>query len=204
MPTSEDPAVPMRACPVCGGRYVATATRCADCAVALVDVLDDGDEDGEGIAYDLADWDDDQRRGLEADLDAAAIPWEWDGDELVVDVEDEARVEALIEAVDFPDALGVEDDPVDAGLEADPELLSRLFVAADRLRGNPEHPGAVDEVLDAARDQPPGPPYGVDARTWAAVLDHLGALAGALEARADEEHVRGAADALRGSLRPLV
>lgn len=195
-----------RACPVCGDRYVATATTCADCAVALVDVPDDddGDDGGEGLAYDLADWDDEQRRGLEAALDAVAIPWEWDGDELVVDLEDEARVEALIEAVDFPDALAVEDGPEEPGDEADPELLSRLFVAADRLRGNPEHPGAVDEVLDAARQDPPGPPYGVDARTWAAVLEHLGALAGALEARADDDVVRSAADALRDSLRPLV
>jgi hypothetical protein len=198
--------MPTRACPVCGDRYVATATTCADCAVALVDVPDGegGDEDDEGIAFDLADWDDEQRRSLEAALAAAAIPWEWDGDEVVVDLGDEARVEALIEAVDFPDALAVEADPEEPGDEADPELLSRLFVAADRLRGNPEHPAAVDDVLDAARADPPGPPYGVDGRTWAAVIERLGALAGALDARAEDDVVRDAADALRGSLRPLV
>lgn len=198
--------MPTRACPVCGDRYVATATTCADCAVALVDVLDDEDDggDGEGIAYDLADWDDDQRRGLEAALDAAGIEWEWDGDELVVDLAAEARVEALIEAVDFPDALAVQDDEGDDGAAADPELLSRLFVAADRLRGNPEHPGAVDEVLEVARADPPGPPWGVDARTWAGVLERLGAVAAALEARAEDDVVRAAADALRGALRPLV
>ena len=220
-----------KVCPACGAEYIATATACADCKVALVlpepvpegadvdeveggaaaggdegeEALDDldGSDVDEALAYDLADWSPDQRADLTALLDTEGIPWAWDGDELLVDVADEARVEELVESIDFPDALDADGDGETADDAA--ELMSTLYVATDRLQGNPDHSAsvmAVLEVADVAADV--APPYGIEAATWKGILEQLDALADALGGEDDPDVVQEAARSLRTTLRPYV
>jgi hypothetical protein len=111
--------------------------------------------------------------------------------------------EELIDAIDHPDALDVDDagDDDDGGAEA----LSALYVATDVLSGDPRASGAIVELLELAPDLAGrSAPYGIEGRTWAAVLERSAALAALLEADADDEEVREAAVAVRGLVRPLV
>jgi hypothetical protein len=218
--------VTTKVCPACGAEYIPTATACADCKVALVlqapeddapgdgfgagdpdgaEALDDleGSDDGEALAYDLADWSDDQRLALTDQLTAEGIPWGWDGDELLVELLDEARVEELVEGIDFPDALDA--DESDDGDDAAPEVMSTLYVAADRLRANPDHRESVMAVLDAAEAAHDlAVPFGIEPPTWRAILEQVDALADALGEADDPDEARDAAHNLRASLRPYV
>ena len=193
-------------CPACGAEYIATATACADCKVALVDEepVDDLVDEGEALAYDLSDWTEPQRAELVALLEADGIPYAWDGDELIVGLADDEQVENLIDGIDFPDALEPDESP-DAEVDTVPDLMSDLFVAADRLQSNPEHTASVLSFLEAAELAPRvPPPFGLDPPTWEAVLEQVATLADALGDSAEAPIVRLAARNVRDSLRPYV
>ena len=193
-------------CPACGAEYIATATACADCKVALIDEAPDGDllDEDDALAYDLSDWTEDQRAELVALLEADGIPYAWDGDELIVGVADDAAVEGLIDGIDFPDALDPDDSP-EADVDTVPDLMSDLFVAADRLQSNPEHTPSVMALLQAAEVVPTvPPPFGIDPPAWRAVLELVAALGAALADDAEAPVVRLAAKNLRNALRPYV
>ena len=193
-------------CPACGAEYIATATACADCKVALVDEEpgDDLVDEGEALAYDLSDWTDPQRAELVALLEADGIPYAWDGDELIVGLADDEQVEHLIDGIDFPDALEPDVSPA-ADVDTGPDLMSDLFVAADRLHSNPEHTASVLSFLEAAELAPTVPaPFGLDPPTWKGVLEQVSALAEVLADGAEAPLVRLAAKNVRDSLRPYV
>jgi hypothetical protein len=204
---------------------------CADCRVALVldppdapqradgPVAGDGGAPGGGagaaaavdgppwpegddeVAYDLDDLSLEDRDALTAALQAERAPHEWRDGELVVPERWADVAEELIDAVDHPDALDVDDEDDDGGAE----LLSALYVASDVLSGDPGATGAVIELLELAPALAGRPaPYGVDGRTWAAIGEGAAALAVLLEADADDDEVRATAGALRGRLRDLV
>ena len=214
-------------CPLCGETYLAAATVCADCRVALVlDPLDPsevaaGDPAGEAagaegadevvdepwpegddeVGYDLDDWGPAERDELTAALRAERVAFEWRDDEIVVPERWADLAEELIDAIDHPDALDLEDDADDGGAE----LLGNLYVAADVLSGDPTSSGAVIEILELAHrlaDQ--RAPYGVDGAAWAAIVEKVGALSGLLEADADGDDVQAVAGDVRSLLRPLV
>lgn len=214
-------------CPLCGATYLAAATVCADCRVALVlDPLEPSEDagadparpvagpDGAGpvadepwpegddeVGYDLDDWGPADREALTAALRAERIAHEWREEEVVVPERWADLVEELIDAIDHPDALDLDDDDGDGGAE----LLGNLYVAADVLSGDPTSSGAVIELLELAptvADQ--RPPYGVDGSAWAAIVEQVGALAVLLEADADGDEVQAAAGDVRSLLRPLV
>ncbi|MBK9179248.1 MAG: hypothetical protein IPM45_06665 [Acidimicrobiales bacterium] len=174
--------------------------------------LTDGEptDDGFELVYDLGDLTDGERGELVARLAGAGVPHDWDdADSLVVDAVDEAVVEQILDDVVHPDALPVVADAEGgdgADDEAGPELLSELFLAADRLRNDPEdHEGVLGMVDAAAESAGHGPPFGVPERTWAAVVERAGALRAALETDdVDDEAIVAAADELRSLLRPLV
>ena len=194
-----DDDVSTRTCPRCGAEYLATVDRCADCGASLRDA---SDEDGEEVAYELDDWTPTQREDLGRQLDAEGVPWRLEGDELVVAEVDADLVEELIDAIDNPDALAVEDDEVDEGAA---ELLSTLYVASDVLQGDPRDSVAVVELLEAAEVAATSPlPYGLDGDVWAEVLRSCEALADLLGEDSDDEHVMVAAGRLRDVVRPLV
>ena len=230
-------------CPLCGETYLAAATVCADCRVALVlDPLDGAESvgpagttaegvgaasaDGSGgtgglevddtrpgevepwpegddeIGYDLEDWGPVERDALTAALLSERVAHEWREDEVVVPERWADLTEELIDVIDHPDALDLDDGADDGGAD----LLGDLYVAADVLSGDPAASGAVIEVLElapvvAARR---AAPYGIDGETWASVTEQVGQLAGLLEADADEEEVQAVAGSLRSRLRPLV
>jgi len=132
------------------------------------------DDDGDEVVFELADWTDDDRAALRDKLQAKGIAHEWeDGDLVVADADADAADDA-IEAVEYPDELAVDAE----GAEADDggvgyELMSALFVAADRLQHDPEDPrvgGAFDEAADAVAAAAT-PPYGVAAEEWKQVQE---------------------------------
>ena len=209
-------------CPSCGETYLATVRACADCGAALVPEIEPapaggpaGDAGGDGgggappawpegdeeVGYELDDWGPSDRRALTAALVAERVPHEWRDDEVVVPERFADVAEELIDAIDHPDALEVEDADDDGGAE----LLGALYVASDVLSGDPGASGAVVELLELAPTVPGRPaPYGVDAGLWRVVGDRVAELAALLEADADEDEVTPAAVALRGLLRDLV
>lgn len=194
------------ACPSCGETYVASADVCADCRVPLADLndvrpapyLDPTDDE---VGYDLDDWEPDARGELVAQLTARGIEHRWEEGEIVVRERDADHVEPIIDEIDHPDALDVEDDDDDAAAE----LLSSLYVAADVLAGDHGNPGAVIDLCEAEREaQEMDAPYGVAPDTWAEIKRRAGVVAALLDDNTDEDAIRHAARELRDLLHPLV
>jgi hypothetical protein len=194
------------ACPSCGETYVSTAEVCADCGVPLADLneirpapyLDPTDDE---VGYDLDDWEPESRGELVAALTARAIPHRWEEGELIVRERDADWVEPMIDEIDNPDALDVEEDDDDAAAD----LLSALYVAADVLAGDHGNPGAVIDLCQAEGDaQDMDAPYGVARDTWDEIKRRAAAVAALLDDNTDEDAIRHAARELRDLLHPLV
>jgi hypothetical protein len=107
-------------CPACGAQYLAWVTRCADCGVALLDagpsVLDLPDD--EQLVYELAEWTPARRTLLESLLGADGIGHAWEASDLVVHVDDESRVDALVDAIEQGGVAGAA-TAEQAGLDGD-------------------------------------------------------------------------------------
>ncbi|MFN8040329.1 MAG: hypothetical protein U0Q07_14045 [Acidimicrobiales bacterium] len=187
------------------------------------------DPDADQVAYDLSDWSDDLQTHLVQILVTDGIPHEFDVDgDLVVLAEDEERVERLIDAVEFPDALPIddgdrgddqddaEDDDAgdgdaagddDGGVDAQ-QVLSDLFVAADRLMHDArDHEGVLSLVDAADRAEAIRLPYGFDPAVWKDIVGQAIGLRAVFEGTADDESdeaIEHQARDLRGALRPLV
>jgi hypothetical protein len=135
---------------------------------------DIGDEtDDDEIVFELRDWRDDERARLGEKLKTGGIAHEWEDGDLVVADADADQAEAAIEAIEYPDEL-----PADAGDEPPAEdegsyeIMSALFVAADRLQHDPDDPvigGEFDVAAETAGGV--GPPYGFDAQVWRQVQE---------------------------------
>ena len=117
------------------------------------------------------------------------MSYRWDGDDiLVVAAKDEVAVEALLDAIEYPDALPPDEDADDEEDEASFELMSDLFVAADRLKHNPRDPegiaGLASFVSDATPEQPP---FGIEPAVWVSAVVQANDLADRLAGSADED-----------------
>ena len=195
-------------CPECGAEYVAGVAECADCGVALVagpPPSSDDDGDDEEVAYELGDWEPDLRRLLATTLAGERIPFLWEEDgELVVRAEDSDRVDQILDELEYPDALEVDDSPpaVDEGSY---EALSDLFVAADRLAHDAEDPYLADELAQAAGVVVgSGPPFGFAPEEWARIQGLADDVADAITGEADADVIAGGARSLRDVLRKYV
>jgi hypothetical protein len=180
---------------------------------ALIDQVDATlrpvlDPDAELLLYELAEWTDLQCLRLADALDAADVAYEFDVDgNLLVLATDEEAVEALLDTIEFPDALPEEDDPVTHEDERDAqEVLSELFVAADRLRRNArDHEGVlavadVGAVIGTMRL-----PFGFEPTVWRTIVERAGALLAAVEGdETSDDDLRELAAELRELLRPIV
>jgi hypothetical protein len=124
-----------RICPACGTQYAGWATRCADCSIALVDsgpsVLDLPEDDQ--LVYELGEWSTARRTLLESLLGADGIA-RGEAADLVVHVDDETRVDALVDAIE-QGGVAAASTSEQAGLEGD-QLVYELdeWNAVDRQR----------------------------------------------------------------------
>lgn len=160
------------------------------------------DEAKEQVGYELFDWDPTELDELDDVLHELGLPHEWvaDGYEVVVHVDDEERVDALLPTIRFPDELPPE---FDDGDDTDVHVLGELFTAADRLQGGAS-PDAVNGFLDAAERIGESPPYGLDENEWGQVVDQVDELIDLFHAAGPAEEITEAAYRLRRRLRPLV
>lgn len=187
-------------CPGCGAEYEPDVAVCTECGVLL-------DTDG-ALVYEMDGWEPGERDALSALLSDEDIPHRWDGDDLLVPEDSEARVDGLLDRVEFPDAL--EAVGADGDEEVDDEavyaVMSDLFVAADRLARervvDVEMAGELATASAAASSAPP--PYGVEPATWKQVQQMAEGILAALEAEADDDVVSREATALRDVLRRYV
>jgi len=181
------------------------------------------DPDAEQVVYEIGDWPDGQREELRDTLTAAGIAHEFDevGDLVVLESDDE-RVEAMLDALEYPDALpvasdgdgtGVEDadgdgdgaDDGDEGLAAQ-DAMSDLFVAADRLMHDAQDAEGVLSLVDAAARAETLPlPFGFSPALWGDIVGQATALRDALAGDdADDELLMDQARDLRTLLRQYV
>jgi hypothetical protein len=153
------------------------------------------------VAYDLADWDDDQVDALVDELTNAGIDYAWDEDELYVYSDDEEAADEVFDKV----SAAAEEAGGDDGIEG-AELLGGLFVAADRLQHDSEDHDGVISILETSKVlEGSDPPYGVGAAEWKHLVEQVLALSDLLlEDKIDDEAVTTQARDLRTSLRPFV
>jgi hypothetical protein len=106
------------------------------------------DDDEDQVAFELSDWSDDQRAQLSELLGQAQIPFAYDdeGDLIVREVDDE-RVEAIIDAVEYPDQL-----PVDDGAPPDPRGVDTDTHADANVAADEDQEGDDDQDGDEAQD----------------------------------------------------
>lgn len=156
------------------------------------------DPDVEQVAYDLSGWSVLDRDQLFTLLEAEAVAYGVDDDELFVHAVDEPRVDELIESIVSPGA-----EPASAG---DADVMGDLFVAADRLVHDPlDAEGALTLASASERGAGTDPPYGMDKVWWESVLAKASSLVGLVDTDpVDEAAVEAAATELRDGLRPYV
>lgn len=188
-------------CPGCGSEYRAGVQVCPHCGVL---VATDG-----ALVFEMEGWGPEDREALGRLLAAEAIPYRWDGDDLLVPEEHEAGVDSVMDRLDFPDALDPaesQDDDEDVDDEAVYAVMSDLFVAADRLAGqrSVDVESAGDFVTASAAASAAPAPYGVEPAPWKRVQQLAEGIVAALEDEADDDVVVRDAVALRDFLRQYV
>ncbi|HEX2039107.1 MAG TPA: hypothetical protein VHF47_05150 [Acidimicrobiales bacterium] len=163
------------------------------------------EQDHDVLVYELGEWTPEERARLGLLLEGEGIPHQWDGDDLLVPDAEEARVDAVLDQVEFPDQL----DPVDDEGDDDEErymVLSDLFVAMDRLANattaEAELAGEVIAAVEAALAIPR--PFGIDEPDWADVRRRSAAIAEALQSEVDDIEIIADANLLRDLLRRFV
>lgn len=157
------------------------------------------DDEREQVGYELFDWEPEQLDELDDRLHELDIAHEWvsDGFEVVVHVEDEERLDALLPVIRLePGAEPMAEGTGDG-------VLGALFVAADRLQSGPAA-DAVSAFLDAAEQVGEEPPYGMGDDEWDRIVDAVDALIDLFHAGGSPEQIVEAATTLRADLRDLV
>jgi hypothetical protein len=174
-------------------------------ATGSVDATDDE------LVYELDEWPVDDREALMGKLAEAGVVHRWEGEAtLVVSPADEQRVEAILDGVEFPDALAVvevaEDEAVVAAEETSFEVLSSLFLAADRLKGNPLDAEGIADLSDALDEADADvPPFGIVPGLWRDAVERGNRLADTLADDDDRSpEVAAQASELQALLRPFV
>ena len=165
------------------------------------------DPEADKLLYELGEWTDDEVAQLVDVLATEHVPHDFDIDgNLVVLADDETRVEQLLDTIEFPDGLEGDDVPsADEGPAAH-DVLSDLFVAADRLRHHArDHAGVLDLIAAAESIETMRLPYGFEPAVWKRIGEGVGALRAAIESDvAEDEDIETQADELRTLLREFV
>jgi hypothetical protein len=159
------------------------------------------DPEAEKVAYEVAEWSPEDRADLTDALAEEGVRYVFDemGD-LLVEAIDEDRVDTII-----ADLVG-DDDEEDEAAPVATDVLSELFVAADKLRKSPHDGKAIARAIEESTAViKMSPPYGFERATWAKVGLRAGALRKLLENEdAEDEDVVEAAEELRDLLHPMV
>jgi hypothetical protein len=133
------------ACPVCGTEYEGWSTRCLNCGVALTPTEDPPNplqlDEEDQVVYELGEWPLDLQAAAAQALAEADIPNAWDGTDLIVHVDHEAQVDAILEAIEqaggLTEAATGEPDEISAEAsdeEIDEEGDGLLEYTLDELR----------------------------------------------------------------------
>jgi len=205
---AEDPGaqVGTRWCPTCGAEYLPEVEVCPDDGSTLVDERPAGladAEDHDELIYELVDWSEDRRNELTLLLEGDGIAYEWEGADLVVADAVEAQVDAFIDRVEQGQALA--EAPADVDDEAGYNMLSDLFVAADRLSHDADDLALCGDVVDAAAPvREMAAPFGVDDGVWTRVQQLTASLVDAIEGEDDDTVVGERAAKLSALLRPFM
>ena len=156
------------------------------------------------LVYNLGEFEPGERAAVDRALTEREIEHWWEGSDLVVLEADQHAVDHLLERLDHPLALAPEPDG-DDGVEA-ADVLSALFLAADRLRKDPGELTALEQLLWAVPvAEAIGVPYGFESAEWDGLVLRAGELRDAVAAeQPDFDRVRDLARSLRDALRPVV
>ena len=164
-------------------------------------------DDAPRVAYEISGFDDDYVGRLTDALDAAGIAYGFDEDgDLQVAADDEARVEGLFDRLASDDGEGDagEFGPGLDGTDAH-DVLSRLFVASDRLQRNPrDRKGSRNLARGGAEIRQLALPFGFEARTWREVLNQVEALVEIVDSDAAQDEIASVAAATREVLHNFV
>lgn len=161
--------------------------------------------DVETVTYEVADWPDGlEDRFIEA-LIEARVPHQRGYREIAVGVDREEEVDTLVEELTAAWEEEQPDEEELAGPDAQ-ELLSELFVTADRLLHDASDGGATVRFDDAATHlEQVGLPFGFGEDDWLDVTARVATLRDLLaDAESTDEQITEAARDLRTRLRPLV
>jgi len=169
------------------------------------DVQEAQEPDHDVLVYELGEWTPEERARLGLLLEGEGIPHQWDGEDLLVPDAEEARVDAVLDQVEFPDQLDAVDDEGDDD-EARYMVVSDLFVAMDRLSNattaEAELAADVIAAVEAALAIPR--PFGIDDPDWADIRRRSAAIAEALQTDVDDIEIIADANLLRDLLRRFV
>jgi hypothetical protein len=165
------------------------------------------DPDAEKVLYELGEWTDDEVGTLVEQLAQAEISFDFDVDDnLVVLADDEDRVEALLDTIEFPDALEAEDEDERVETRPSADVLSDLFVASDRLSHHARDAEGVLGLVAAAADLDQlRLPYGFEAAVWERIVAGARGLREAIEGdEVGDEVIEELATEYRALLRQYV
>lgn len=169
------------------------------------------DDDHEILVYELNTWTPDQRTTLETVLVEAGVPFQWEDTDLLVPAAQEGAVDALLDTIEFPDALAeADEDEAEEEEEVDDEavyqVMSDLFVISDRIADSNSIDLAVAgdfiEAAGAAQETPA--PFGVEQRLWQQVQRLANEISERLQNEEEDKVVIAEAATLRNALRGFV
>jgi hypothetical protein len=182
----------------------------ADVVDDLIDYIEerialDLSPDVEPVTYEVGDWPPGLEERFIEVLIEERIAHNRGYREITVGVDDEERVDALVEKVTEE---WEQEQPTDEELDGPDaqEVLSELFVSSDRLLHDPSDKQATVRFDDAAESAlGMSLPFGFDEATWGGITDLVGVLRDKLaDAESTDDDIVEAATALRSELRPLV
>ena len=166
------------------------------------------DEEEARVVYEVGGWPVGAQSTVASRLAEQNINHAWDADgDLIVAEADEAAVEAIFDEIELPDSDDDDDDdePYD-GPEA-MEVMSQLFVAADRLRKNSLDPDGVLAAVEWSEYAEAVPlPFGLTPTVWKDIVGQSVALRQAIEADDSDgdDQIHELAESLRRQLRQFV
>lgn len=165
------------------------------------------EEDEPRVVYEVGGWPVGAQSTVASQLAEQNINHAWDDNgDLIVAERDETAVEAIFDTIDLPDETEDDEGPPYDGPEA-MEVMSQLFIAADRLRKNALDPDGVLAAVEWSEHAEKVPlPFGLTPAVWKGIVDQSVALRDAIEEDDEQgdDQIEELAESLRGQLRPYV